>query len=254
MAVHVGQLSLVPPVEPGADRHTWGARFASIKEELASEPVESLGDLLRLGEKVLAATGLDVEAEVGAGAGDAAVSKLAPRFARARELLFGSETEAEIRPRETQQVAADLRMLVREAIETAYTARARIAPATAKRPASKRATALRAQGAYYVVSGLWAVVDRRGFETVTGRKTDYWLVRTVGLLAAAIGLSLLAGARGTRLSSETTVLGVAAGASFTAVDLVYVARRRISPIYLGDAAVHALLAGFALRAERQPAS
>jgi hypothetical protein len=28
--------------------------------------------------------------------------------------------------------------------------------------------------------------DRRGFETVTGLKRDSWLVRTVGLLAAAM--------------------------------------------------------------------
>ena len=116
----------------------------------------------------------------------------------------------------------------------------------------ERATLVRFQGAYYVVSGLWAAVDRRGFETLTGRKTDYWLVRMVGLLAAAIGVSLLVGARSARPSSETTVLGVAAGASFTAVDLVYVVKRRISPIYLADAGVHGLLAGFALFRSREP--
>ena len=79
---------------------------------------------------------------------------------------------------------------------------------------------------------------------MTGRKTDYWLVRTVGLLAAAIGASLLTGARGARPSPETTVLAVAAGASFTAVDVVFVAR--VKPVYLADAAVHGLLAGRAL--------
>ena len=112
---------------------------------------------------------------------------------------------------------------------------------------------IKAQGAYYVASGLWGVVDRQGFEKVTGRKTDYWLVRTVGLLAAAIGLTLLTGARARdgRPSSETRVLGIAAGASFTLVDLVYVAKGRISPIYLGDVAVHGLLAGFALTGSRQ---
>jgi hypothetical protein len=115
-------------------------------------------------------------------------------------------------------------------------------------------TILRAQGAYYLLSGLWAVVDRRGFERITGRKADYWLVRTVGLLAAAIGLSLLTGARAGRPSTETTVLGVASGVSFTAIDLVYVARRRISPIYLGDAAVHGLFAGIALLGLRRETS
>ena len=105
---------------------------------------------------------------------------------------------------------------------------------------------LRIQGAYYVASGLWAVVNRRGFEAVTGPKRDYWLVRTVGLLAAAIGATLLSGTRRDEPSPETALLGLAAGASFTAVDLVYVARRRISPVYLGDAAVHGVLAALAL--------
>ncbi len=110
---------------------------------------------------------------------------------------------------------------------------------------------LRAQGAYYVVSGLWAVADRRGFETVTGPKTDYWLVRTVGLLAATIGVSLLAGTRRDPPSSETTMLGLTAGASFVAVDLVYVAQGRISRIYLGDVAAHGLFAVFALKNRRR---
>ena len=104
---------------------------------------------------------------------------------------------------------------------------------------------LRAQGGYYLASGLWAVVNRRGFEAVTGPKRDYWLVRTVGLLAATIGASLLAGTR-REPTPETALLGLAAGASFTAVDLVYVARRRVSPVYLGDAALHVLLAVLAL--------
>ena len=110
---------------------------------------------------------------------------------------------------------------------------------------------LRCQGTYYVVSGLWAVADRRGFERVTGPKTDYWLVRTVGLLAATIGTTLLAGTRRAPPSSETTMLGLAAGASFVAVDLVYVAQGRISRVYLGDATAHGLLAAFALSNRRR---
>jgi hypothetical protein len=189
-------------VEPGVHRRIWAIGLAAIKDELGSEPVESVGDLLRLGEKILAA-GVDVGARFDA---------------------IGEDASARIVPRKT------------------------------KRASSRRAKVLRAQGAYYLVSGLWAVVDRRGFEAVTGRKKEYWLVRMVGLLAGAIGLSLLAGARGGRPSSETTVLGVAAGASFTAVDLVYVARRRISPVYLGDATVHGVLAAFALLRSRESGS
>ncbi len=107
------------------------------------------------------------------------------------------------------------------------------------------------QGAYYVATGAWAIVHRRSFEAVTGRKTDYWLVRTVGLLAAAIGASLLVAAtRDEGPSPEAVVLAGGSAASFALVDVVYVARRRISPIYLADAALHALLAALALAARR----
>lgn len=103
------------------------------------------------------------------------------------------------------------------------------------------------QGVYYVATGGWAVVHRRSFEAVSGSKHDYWLVRTVGLLAGAIGAALLVASRADRPSPEAAVLAAGAGASFAAVDVVYVARRRISPVYLGDAALHLALAWAALR-------
>ena len=220
---------------------------------MASQPVESLGDVLRVGEKVLAAALLDVRAESHPGARDADLAKIAARLARAREFVaaarkaWRSATTTHI----TQQPIGSFSM----SSKTAPSMGTRMMRRASRRVGPRRATVLQVQGAYYVVSGLWAVVDRRGFETVTGRKTDYWLVRMVGLLAAAIGVSLLTGARSARLSSETTVLGVAAGVSFTAVDLAYVARRRISPIYLGDAVIHGLLAGVALASpSREPGS
>ena len=102
------------------------------------------------------------------------------------------------------------------------------------------------QGVYYVATGLWAVTHRRGFEAFTGQKTDYWLVRMVGLLAAVNGTALILGARDTQRSSDTSTLAVGSGLAFTAVDVVYAARRQIAPIYLGDAFLHAGLAGWAL--------
>jgi hypothetical protein len=242
-AVHVGQSTLVPP-DSGSERRVWETRLADLKTELASQPVESFKDLLRLGEKVLAESGLDVGAGSRGVAGDASASKLVTHLARARGSLSGSRG-AEVRPDDAQQLAADLQIFVRDTVRLVRSGR-RLLRGPATRVTSRRTTILRAQGAYYLVSGLWAVVDRRGFETVTGRKTDYWLVRTVGLLAAAMGASLLTGGRGARPSPETTVLAVAAGASFTAVDLVLVSKRRIRPVYLADAAVHGLLAGCAL--------
>jgi len=73
----------------------------------------------------------------------------------------------------------------------------------------------------------------RSFEAVTGRKTDDWLVRMVGLLATAIGGTLVLHSR----SEAAPPLAAATAASFLAVDVVYSANGTISPIYLTDAAL-----------------
>lgn len=104
-----------------------------------------------------------------------------------------------------------------------------------------RARTVRLQSAYYILTGVFPLVSRRGFEAVTGSKTDWWLVQMVGLLAVANGLALAAGSNDRKLSAETLALSVLSAASFAAIDLVYALKRRISPIYLADAAVEALL-------------
>lgn len=101
---------------------------------------------------------------------------------------------------------------------------------------------LRIQGAYYVTTGLWPLVSMRSFEAVTGPKVDKWLVQMVGLLAAAIGLTLLVGARRRdQVGNEILTLAVTSGLSFAGIDVVHAARRRISFIYLGDAICEAAL-------------
>lgn len=104
-------------------------------------------------------------------------------------------------------------------------------------------TILRLQGGYYVVTGLAPLVSMRAFEAVTGKKTDRWLVQMVGLLAASIGAALLTAAENDEIELPTLLLSVASGLSFAAIDVVHVARRRISPVYLGDAAVELALVG-----------
>jgi hypothetical protein len=92
-----------------------------------------------------------------------------------------------------------------------------------------------AQAAVYVGAGLWPVVHLRSFEMVTGRKPEGWLVKTVGLLLASIGASLFIGRR----SHEPAIpmLGVMSAASLAAIDVAYVSKRRISPVYALDAAL-----------------
>jgi hypothetical protein len=118
---------------------------------------------------------------------------------------------------------------------------------------------LAAQGIYYVLAGAWPLVSMSAFEAVTGPKTDDWLVRTVGVLAAAIGATLLVGARTPAPRAEAVVLAVLSACGFAAIDLVYGLSGRISRIYLADAAVEIALAlGIVLsswsRATTPPAS
>jgi hypothetical protein len=100
---------------------------------------------------------------------------------------------------------------------------------------------LTVQGAYYVTTGALPFASRRAFEAVTGPKLDWWLVQTVGALVTGIGAALVSGARQRRITPE--LLGVAAvsAASLGAIDNVYVAKRRIAPTYLGDAAAQLTL-------------
>jgi hypothetical protein len=105
---------------------------------------------------------------------------------------------------------------------------------------------LGAQAAYYVATGAVPLVSRRLFEAVTGPKRDWWLVQTLGGVICVVGAGLASAAARDRVTPE--VLGVAAGSAAVlgASDVWHVARRRIAPVYLLDAAVEgALLAAYA---------
>ena len=116
---------------------------------------------------------------------------------------------------------------------------------------SERAV-LTAQGAYYVATGALPFISRRAFEAITGSKREWWLVQTVGALVTVAGGALLSGAHHRRVTPE--LRGVAAGsaASLAAIDIVYVARRRIAPTYLIDAAAQLALLGSLARHLRPP--
>jgi hypothetical protein len=99
----------------------------------------------------------------------------------------------------------------------------------------------RAFGVYYLVTGIWPIVSLRSFQRVTGPKRDTWLVQAVGALVAAIGAGVLARSLRGALSPELRAVAVMSAAGLAILEAVYVARRRISPIYLADAFVEILL-------------
>jgi hypothetical protein len=94
---------------------------------------------------------------------------------------------------------------------------------------------------YFLVSGIWPVVHMRSFLAVTGRKTDLWLVRTVGLLITAIGLCIGVAAVEHQISLPILILAVASSGFLCLIDVIYVAKGVIAKIYLLDAAVEVVL-------------
>jgi hypothetical protein len=97
-----------------------------------------------------------------------------------------------------------------------------------------------AQGLYFAATGLWSLTGIQSFQKVTGPKTDLWLVRTVGTLVLVIGAVLLLAAGRRVASAEVAALGLGSAVGLTAVDVVYVGKKRISRIYLLDAALEIL--------------
>ena len=111
-------------------------------------------------------------------------------------------------------------------------------------PAAKSAagtTVAAVQGVFYLLTGVWPLVHMESFEAVTGPKTDDWLVYTVGVLVAVVGLVLLSAARSGRVAPEVALLAVGCAIGLAGIDVVFVSRGVIDPIYLADAAVEAVL-------------
>jgi len=101
----------------------------------------------------------------------------------------------------------------------------------------RRDRVLRVLGGYYVATGVSPFVSRRAFEAVTGPKTEWWLVQTVGVLVTAAGGAMLSAAARDRVTPEITGLAAGCAAGLAAIDAVHVARGRIAPVYLVDAAL-----------------
>lgn len=83
-----------------------------------------------------------------------------------------------------------------------------------------------------MATGVWPLVHRDSFEAITGPKTDFWLVRTVGGLAAVCGVVLGVSVVRGRQQPEIQLLAASQALVFVAAD-VFAATSR-SRAYLGD--------------------
>jgi hypothetical protein len=106
------------------------------------------------------------------------------------------------------------------------------------------------QGIFYLAAGVWPLLNMRTFERVTGPKSDKWLVKTAGALITAIGGALALAGASRRVSPEIELLAVTSAAGLTAIDIVYVTKGRISPVFLLDAVAELALIGGWLAASR----
>lgn len=97
------------------------------------------------------------------------------------------------------------------------------------------------QGIYFFVTGVWPIFSIRTFQMVTGPKTDLWLVKTVGIILAVIGAVLVFAQVNAEINSSIILLAIGSALSLAIVEFVYVAKKVISPIYLGDAVIELVL-------------
>ena len=97
-------------------------------------------------------------------------------------------------------------------------------------------TTLTLQGGYYVTTGVAPYVSRRAFAALTGPKREWWLVQTVGAIVTTVGATLLAGARSGRVTPDLRLLAAGLRSEPGGNRHRPVARRRIAPSYLFDAA------------------
>jgi hypothetical protein len=101
------------------------------------------------------------------------------------------------------------------------------------------------QAVYYLGTGVWPLLHRRSFERLTGKKTDFWLAQTVGVTVMSIGAALAQAKASTRRTPppELRTVACASAAGLALIDVIFVARRQISAVYLLDAAAELAFLG-----------
>jgi hypothetical protein len=98
------------------------------------------------------------------------------------------------------------------------------------------------QGIFYLVSGLWPFISASSFQKVTGPKADFWLVKTVGVLVSVIGSVLISAGLRRKQNIEVPMLAIGSASGLAGIDIAYVAKKRIPPVYLMDALAETVFA------------
>lgn len=97
------------------------------------------------------------------------------------------------------------------------------------------------QGSYFLFTGVWPLVSIDTFQEATGPKNDIWLARMAGVSVAAMGAALVVAGMKSDFTPAIIMLGVASALGLACIDIFYVMKRVIAPVYLGDAVVQTTL-------------
>lgn len=100
---------------------------------------------------------------------------------------------------------------------------------------------LLAQGAYYILTGLWALVDIDTFMQVTGPKTDTWLVKALAFLFCAIGLVLVL-AWSEKALLLPSMLALCTAVFMASIDFYFYMKGTIPGVYALDGILQILFA------------
>jgi hypothetical protein len=102
-------------------------------------------------------------------------------------------------------------------------------------------TMLRIQGVYFLITGIWPVLHIESFMWVTGPKVEIWLVKTLGLMFACMGLGFLTWKH---FGKRDLILPFSCALCLAAIDIHYWANGTISAVYLADAALELLFGSY----------
>ncbi|WP_207495126.1 hypothetical protein [Aridibaculum aurantiacum] len=96
------------------------------------------------------------------------------------------------------------------------------------------------QGIYCLVTAVWPLIHLKSFLTVTGPKTDIWLLETVSVLILAIAVLLLLHLLYLSPVVPVAVMAIVMSAGLLFIDVYYPSVSRIADVYLADAIMQAL--------------
>jgi hypothetical protein len=104
-------------------------------------------------------------------------------------------------------------------------------------PAKGLKILLAIQSIYFFVPAAWPIIHMKSFEKVTGPKKDDWLVKTVGSLLIAIAVTIFIAVYYNQVTPAILCLAMTSALALFIVDINYVFKAVISPVYLLDAVV-----------------